>query len=140
MLFNEDELPQFNNIQECSTLIKKFLNDDELLSKTTRKFFDKGQSFIDSNYIKKLEIFLSSIDGGRKKTISLQYWYIFIHLNQSFRLRFKKRLYITIIKQFFENFIIYKKLKYKDYIFLNILSLGIFLRYFLFLPFKIFNK
>ena len=121
-------------------LIKKFLNDNELLNMTTKKFFDKGQSFIDSNHIHKNEKFFSSIKIEEKRKITLQYWYIFIHLNQSFRLRFKKNLFKSIINQFFENFIIYKKLNYKDYFFLNILSLGIFLRYFLFFPFKIFKK
>jgi len=140
LLFNKDELPQFKNIQDCNVIIKKFLNDDELLDKTTKKFFDKGQSFLDLNYIKKIEDFLSPIAIEKKKNITLQYWYIFIHLNQSFRLRFKKRLFISMIKQFFENFIIFRNLNYKDYIFLNILSLGIFLRYLLFLPFKIFKK
>ena len=140
LLYDKEELPQFNNIKECTMLIKKFLNDNELLNMTTKKFFDKGQSFIDSNHINKIENFFSSIKVEEKRKITLQYWYIFIHLNQSFRLRFKKKLFKSIINQFFENFVIYKKLNYKDYLFLNILSLGIFLRYFLFFPFKIFKK
>tara|TARA_B110000285_G_C15049609_1_gene576258 strand:- start:115 stop:1287 length:1173 start_codon:yes stop_codon:yes gene_type:complete len=140
LIFSDEELPQFENIEECTQLVTKFLNDNNLLQSTTKKFFIKGQNYLDSNYVNKIENFLSSIKFRNKKNIILQYWYLFIHLQQSYRLRFKKRYYFSMIKQFFENFIIYKELVFKDYILINFISSIIFLRFLLFLPFKIFKK
>jgi hypothetical protein len=140
LIFNEEELPQFDKIEDCIDLIKKFLNDNNILERTTKKFFLKGQNFLDVNYIKKIENFLSSIKLRNKKIIILQYWYLFIHLQQSYRLRFKKRYFFSMTRQFFENFIIYKKLPFKDYILISIISIIIFLRFLLFSPLKIFKK
>ena len=140
LIFNDEELPQFENIGECIQLIKKFLNDKNILQLTTKKFFLKGQIFLDANYNKKIESFLSSVKFRNKKIITLQYWYLFIHLQQSYRIRFKKKYFLSMAKQFFENFLIYKKLDFKDYILINFISSVVFLRFLLFLPFQILKK
>ena len=141
LIFSSEELPQFDNLSECIELIKKFLKDQKLLEETTKNFHLKGQPLIDINYIKKIKSFLTQLKIRDKKDIILQYWYLFIHLRQSFRLRFKKKFFLTMIAQYFENFSTYKKtLKLKDFFVINIISTVIFFSFLILMPFKFLKK
>ena len=136
LLFTKNELPQFKNVDECVELISMYLSDETKLKNTTQKFYDKGQIYLDINYINKIQDFLIKI---KKKDIVNSYidtWYILIHIKQMYRSRYKKNNLITIAKQFLENFSLYKNKKKSNFLVYIFFSFIFFLRYLPFFPFK----
>jgi hypothetical protein len=140
LIFSEEELPQFNDMNECVNLLKSFLGDEVKLKKFTKKFYDKGQQYLDINYIEKIEKFLFKTKKVIKYKSNLDIWYIFIHVKQLYRSRYKSNNFLSFIKQFTENFILFKNNKILDIFIFNIFSIIFFLRFLPFLPYKIFKS
>ena len=137
MIFDEQELPQFETINECADLVQDFLNDEQKLKNFTKRFHEKGKHYLDENYIMQIENFLSKNKIRKKNKFHLDFWYVFIHIKQIYRSRFKNNNFITIFKQCLENFFLYRHYKFLNYLSLNFLSLLFFFRFLPFIPVKI---
>ena len=136
LLFTKNELPQFKNEDECAELIKMYLSDETKLKNTAQKFYDKGQNYLDINYINKIQDFLIKVKKRNIVNSYIDIWYIGLHIKQIYRARYKNINLVTIVKQFVENFFLYKnkkKLNFLVYIFFSFLF---FLRFLPFFPFK----
>ncbi len=102
MMYQEDELPSFKTKEECLNKIKFFLENENKLNETKEKFHKKSLMYEDSNYIKKIDAFLKKLNVKKKYHFSEPIWYSSIFLNQSLRLRFKRKYALTFLKEFLE--------------------------------------
>ncbi len=137
LMYKNNELPVFNNKEECLEKIKLFLNDKNLLKESTKKFHEKTLEYEDSKYIEKIGSFLDNISIKKKELFITPIWYNQIFINQSIRLRFKR----VFMKAFLQEFI-YNVFNLKNKNILNqfhqfFFSLIIFLRYLPFLLLKL---
>ncbi len=137
MMYNEDELPSFKNKQECLSKIKFFLSDKDKLKEYTKRFNEKSLQYEDSNYIHKIDNFLKQIFIKEKKDFSTPYWYKYIFINQTLRLRFKRAMIITFFKEFINLMFSPNQNSIKENIFTVSFSLMLFMRYFPFLVIKL---
>ena len=96
MMYEPDELPSFKTKEECLQKIKIYLDNEEKLLETTNKFHKKSLFYEDSNYIKVIEKFLKKIKNKRVYNFSEPIWYSSIFLNQTLRLRFKRKSAIQL--------------------------------------------
>lgn len=136
LLFTKNELPQFKNVNECVELINMYLSDETKLKNTAQKFYDKGQIYLDINYINKIQDFLIKIKKRDIVNSYIDIWYILIHIKQMYRSRYKTNNLIAIAKQFIENFFLYKNKKKWNFFVYIFFSFIFFLRFLPFFPFK----
>ena len=77
MIFTDDEVPTFSTKKECVEILKKLLNDNELLAKCTNSFTSKVENLFEDkkNF---LPIFhaIEKIDKRKVKLFSIPYWYL----------------------------------------------------------------
>ena len=142
-MYNKEELPSFKTKDECFKKIKFYLDNQDKLQEVTQKFHQKSLNYEDSNYIKKIEAFINKLEPKKNYNFSEPIWYNLIFLNQTLRLRFKRKYILTFFKEF------YDKLTTKSHNnniihFINVISIILlFIRYLPFLLMKVtfeFNK
>ena len=130
MMYNKDEIPSFKNKEECLNIINDFLNNEEKLSITTKKFHQKSILYGDSQYIKNISNFINSIPIKKNKRFITPIWYNLIFLKQSLRLRFKRTIIIGFLKEFLLNFQYYNNYKFITYTIQLFMNMVYFLRFF----------
>ena len=77
LLFSEDELPTFFTKEECVKILKKLLEDDELLAKHTKKLNLRINDLCDDK--KNFEPIYNAIEKSNHKKVELikiPYWYL----------------------------------------------------------------
>jgi len=143
IMYNKEELPSFKTKDECFKNIKFYLDNQDKLQEVTQKFHQKSLNYEDSNYIKKIEAFINKLEPKKNYNFSEPIWYNLIFLNQTLRLRFKRKYILTFFKEF------YDKLTTKSHNnniihIINVISIILlFIRYLPFLLMKVtfeFNK
>ena len=77
LVFTDDEVPTFFTKEECVTILKKLLNDNELLAKYTTSFNSKVENLFEDrkNF---LPIFnaIEKIEKRKVKLFNIPYWYL----------------------------------------------------------------
>jgi hypothetical protein len=136
LMYKHNELPVFNNKEECLEKVKLYLNDKNLLKVATDKFHEKTLEYEDSRYIEKIGSFLDSISIKEKELFKTPIWYNQIFINQSIRLRFKRVLMKAFFQEFINNVFNLKDKNIFTQFHQFFFSIAIFLRYLPFLLLK----
>ena len=77
LLFSEEEVPTFFTKEECAKILKKLLNNDELLTKYTNKYTSKICDLFEEK--KSFEIIYNAIKKSNHRKVELikiPYWYL----------------------------------------------------------------
>ena len=109
LLFNEEEIPIFYTKEECVKILKKLLNNDELLSKYKNKFTSKACSLFEDK--KTFEPIYNAIEKSNHRKVELikiPYWYLRISAKQILLRNLKLS---SLIKAIFQFRIIFKIIK-----------------------------
>ena len=137
MMYDKDELPSFTNKNECLDLIKLYLGDEQQLIEKTKKFNLKSMNYEDSKYILQISKFIEKIKIKKKEYFNTPFWYDFIFLNQTLRLRFKRIFLTAFFLEFLSNIFYKKKNNPFKQMYFILLSLLFFFRYLPFLLLKL---
>ena len=137
LMYKNNELPVFDNKEECLEKVKLYLNDKNLLKKATEKFHEKTLEYEDGRYIEKIGTFLDNISIKEKELFTTPIWYNQIFINQSLRLRFKRVLMKAFLQEFINNAFNLKDKNIFTQFHQFIFSTTIFLRYLPFLLLKL---
>ena len=129
LMYKNNELPVFDNKEECLKKVKLYLNDKNLLKKATEKFHEKTLEYEDGRYIEKIGTFLDNISIKEKELFTTPIWYNQIFINQSLRLRFKRVLMKAFLQEFINNAFNLKDKNIFTQFHQFIFSTTIFLRY-----------
>ena len=101
LLFNEEEIPIFYTKEECVKILKKLLNNDELLSKYKNKFTSKACSlFEDKKTFEPVYNAIEKMNHKRVQLIKFPYWYLRIIAKQILLRNIKLSSLIKSILQF----------------------------------------
>ena len=109
LLYSEDEVPTFITKEECVKILKKLLNDSELLSKYTNKFTSKVYNLYEDK--KNFEPIYNAIEKSnhrRVKLAKIPYWYLRISAKQILLRNLKLS---NLVKGIFQFGIIFKIIK-----------------------------
>ena len=101
LLFTEDEVPTFYLKEDCVSILKKLLNNDELLSKYTNKLASKVYNLSDDK--KSFEPIFNAIEKlnhKRVELITIPYWYLRIIAKQIILRNLKLSTLIKSVLQF----------------------------------------
>ena len=136
LMYEKEEIPCFQSKEECLELINSYLEDDSKLINATNKFHQKSLEYGDSKYIKKISDFIDNnkIAIRKNENFMTPLWYNLIFLNQTLRLRFKRGLFLGLIRELILNFVYHKNFGLLNYFIQLLMSIILFLRY---LPFTI---
>ena len=137
LMYKNNELPVFDNKEECLEKVKLYLNDKNLLKKATEKFHEKTLEYEDGRYIEKIGTFLDNISIKEKELFTTPIWYNQIFINQSLRLRFKRVLMKAFFQEFINNVFNLKDKNIFTQFHQFFFSIAIFLRYLPFLLLKL---
>ena len=103
LLFNEEEIPIFYTKEECVKILKKLLNNDELLSKYKNKFTSKACSlFEDKKIFEPIYNAIEKSNHRKVELIKIPYWYLRISAKQILLRNIKLSTLIKTIFQFSE--------------------------------------
>ena len=114
LLFNEDEVPTFFTKEECVMILKKLLNNNELLEKYTNKFTSKVCDLYEEK--KSFEPIYNAIKKSnyrKVKLIKIPYWYLRISAKQILLRNLKLS---SLIKAIFQFRIIFKIIKNSNFL------------------------
>ena len=114
LLFNEDEVPTFFTKEECAMILKKLLNNNELLEKYTNKFTSKVCDLYEEK--KSFEPIYNAIKKSnyrKVKLIKIPYWYLRISAKQILLRNLKLS---SLIKAIFQFRIIFKIIKNSNFL------------------------
>jgi|TARA_Y100000310_G_C20667253_1_gene808268 hypothetical protein len=101
ILFKDDEVPTFFSKKECVDILKKLLNDNELLTKYTKKFTSKVcELFEDKKVFEPVYNKIEKINRKKIKLIKIPYWYLRISAKSIMLRNIKLSTLIKIIFQF----------------------------------------
>ena len=101
LLFNEEEIPIFYTKEECVKILKKLLNNDELLSKYKNQFTSKACSlFEDKKTFEPVYNAIEKMNHKRVQLIKMPYWYLRIIAKQILLRNIKLSSLIKSILQF----------------------------------------
>ena len=101
LLFSEEEVPTFFTKEECAKILKKLLNNNELLAKYTNKFTSKVCNLFEEK--KSFEPFYNAIEKSNYRKVELikiPYWYLRISAKQILLRNLKLSSLIKAIFQF----------------------------------------
>ena len=114
LLFNEDEVPTFFTKEECVMILKKLLNNNELLEKYTNKFTSKVCDLYEEK--KSFEPIYNAIKKSnyrKVKLIKIPYWYLRISAKQILLRNLKLS---SLIKAIFQFRIIFEIIKNSNFL------------------------
>ncbi|MBT59320.1 MAG: hypothetical protein CL393_07310, partial [Acidiferrobacteraceae bacterium] len=114
LLYSKDEVPTFFTKEECVRILKKLLNDNELLAKYTNKFTSKVYNLYEDE--KNFEPIYNAIEKpnrGRVKLAKIPYWYLRISAKQILLRNLKLS---NLIKGIFQFRIIFKIIKNSNFL------------------------
>ena len=101
LLFSEEEVPTFFTKEECAMILKKLLNNDELLTKYTNKYTSKICDLFEEK--KSFEIIYNAIKKSNHRKVELikiPYWYLRMSSKQILLKNLKLSNLIKAIFQF----------------------------------------
>ena len=101
LLFSEEEIPTFFTKEECAKILKKLLNNDELLTKYTNKYTSKICDLFEEK--KSFEIIYNAIKKSNHRKVELikiPYWYLRMSAKQILLKNLKLSNLIKAIFQF----------------------------------------
>ena len=101
LLFSEEEVPTFFTKEECAKILKKLLNNNELLAKYTNKFTSKVCNLFEEK--KSFEPIYNAIEKSNYRKVELikiPYWYLRISAKQILLRNLKLSSLIKAIFQF----------------------------------------
>ena len=101
LLFSEEEVPTFFTKEECAKILKKLLNNDELLTKYTNKYTSKICDLFEEK--KSFEIIYNAIKKSNHRKVELikiPYWYLRMSAKQILLKNLKLSNLIKAIFQF----------------------------------------
>ncbi len=101
LLFSEEEVPTFFTKEECVKILKKLLNNNELLAKYTNKFTSKVCDLFEEK--KSFEPIYNAIEKSNHRKVELikiPYWYLRISAKQILLRNLKLSSLIKAIFQF----------------------------------------
>tara|TARA_Y100000590_G_scaffold431338_1_gene546024 strand:+ start:730 stop:1899 length:1170 start_codon:yes stop_codon:yes gene_type:complete len=109
LLFKGDELVNFFTKNECVSILKKYLKDDDLLRKYTEKFVSKVEFLCkEKNNFKNIFNSIERSEHRKVKLVRFPYWYLRIAAKQIILRNIK---FSNIIKSFFQLKIIFQVIK-----------------------------
>ena len=114
LLFSEEEVPTFFTKEECAKILKKLLNNNELLAKYTNKFTSKVCNLFEEK--KSFEPIYNAIEKSNYRKVELikiPYWYLRISAKQILLRNLKLS---SLIKAIFQFRIIFKIIKNSNFI------------------------
>ena len=114
LLFSEEEVPTFFTKEECAKILKKLLNNNELLAKYTNKFTSKVCNLFEEK--KSFEPIYNAIEKSnyrRVELIKIPYWYLRISAKQILLRNIKLS---TIIKTTLQLKLIFKIIENSNFI------------------------
>jgi len=109
LLFSEEEVPTFFTKEECAKILKKLLNNDELLTKYTNKYTSKICDLFEEK--KSFEIIYNAIKKSNHRKVELikiPYWYLRMSAKQ---ILLKNLKLSNLIKGIFQFRIIFEIIK-----------------------------
>ena len=101
LLFSEEEVPTFFTKEECAMILKKLLNNDELITKYTNKYTSKICDLFEEK--KSFEIIYNAIKKSNHRKVELikiPYWYLRMSAKQILLKNLKLSNLIKAIFQF----------------------------------------
>ena len=101
IIFSGDEIPTFYTKEECVKILKRFLEDKELLSKSTAKFCSKISHLYEDK--KNFEPIYNAIEKPNHRKVKLNkipYWYLRIAAKQVIVRNIKLLNFLKTIPQF----------------------------------------
>ena len=114
LLYSKDEVPTFFTKEECVRILKKLLNDNELLAKYTNKFTSKVYNlYEDKKNFEPIYNALEKPNRGRVKLAKIPYWYLRISAKQILLRNLKLS---NLIKGIFQFGIIFKIIKNSNFL------------------------
>ena len=114
LLFSEEEVPTFFTKEECAKILKKLLNNDELLTKYTNKYTSKICDLFEEK--KSFEIIYNAIKKSNHRKVELikiPYWYLRIGAKQILLRNIKLS---TLIKTIFQFDVIFTIIKNSNFL------------------------
>ena len=114
LLFSEEEVPTFFTKEECAKILKKLLNNNELLAKYTNKFTSKVCNLFEEK--KSFEPIYNAIEKSNYRKVELikiPYWYLRISAKQILLRNLKLS---SLIKAIFQFRIIFKIIKNSNFL------------------------
>jgi len=105
LIFKNDELISFKTKEECVKILKKILNNSNVLEDYSKKFHQKCLEFDDKNYIKKITQFIESIklnSSNVKTSEHFPFWYKWIFVKQRLWLRYRNGNFTSFFKEVFD--------------------------------------
>ena len=114
LLFSEEEVPTFFTKEECVKILKKLLNNNELLAKYTNKFTSKVCDLFEEK--KSFEPIYNAIEKSNYRKVELikiPYWYLRISAKQILLRNLKLS---SLIKAIFQFRIIFKIIKNSNFL------------------------
>ena len=101
ILFKDDEVPTFFSKKECVDILKRLLNDNDLLTKYTKKFTSKVcELFEDKKVFEPVYNKIEKINHKKIKLIKIPYWYLRVSAKSIMLRNIKLSTLIKIIFQF----------------------------------------
>ena len=83
LLFQQDEMINFFTKQECASILKKYLADEQLLNKYTEKFVSKIELLCkEKNNFKSIFNLIEKPEHKKVKLVRFPYWYLRIAAKQ----------------------------------------------------------
>ncbi len=101
IIFRENELQTFFTMKECVNILRKLLNDDELLEKYTNKFTSRVHELWDEK--KSFESIYNAIEKQKHRKVQLikfPYWYLRIAAKQIMLRNIKLSTLVGTVSQF----------------------------------------
>ena len=114
LFFTEDEVPTFFTKEECLKILKRMLDNDELLKKYTNKFTSKVRNlYEDKKVFEPIYNAIEKPSRERVKLIKIPYWYLRIAVKQ---IILKNIKISTLIKKIFQFNIVIKSIKNSNFL------------------------
>ena len=114
LFFTEDEVPTFFTKEECVKVLKKILENDELLAKYTNKFTSKVCNlYEDKKIFESIYKTIKKPSRERVKLVKIPYWYLKIGAKQIILKNIKLS---TLIKTIFQFNIIFKLINNSNFL------------------------
>ena len=114
LFFTEDEVPTFFTKEECVKVLKKILENDELLAKYTNKFTTKVCNlYEDKKIFESIYKTIEKPSRERVKLVKIPYWYLKIGAKQIILKNIKLS---TLIKTIFQFNIIFKLINNSNFL------------------------
>ena len=114
LFFAEDEVPTFFTKEECLKILKRMLDNDELLKKYTNKFTSKVRNlYEDKKVFEPIYNAIEKTSRERVKLIKIPYWYLRIAVKQ---IILKNIKISTLLKKIFQFNIVIKLIKDSNFL------------------------